>query len=223
MKYLFPIIFSIFILVNSCSNPCKDLQCGTHGNCTDGSCECESGWLPNGSKQCEIKDSCYQKDCSNGTCSGTSGACLCDSHFEKDNQSICTIKGNTKFIGAWRGISNFTGSYYVMTLEAFGNSASQVVVKNFAGYTCNSGQQTYSWLYVNEQKDINGKYIQLDAFPTTTTDPWEPCNNNFGDAFYVHVATANIDINAIPNKLTMYYSFTKGGISYTCTDILERQ
>lgn len=54
--------------------PCACVNCGLHGNCTDGTCACSGGWT--GPKCSIAPDPCFGITCQNGgACNG--GACSC--------------------------------------------------------------------------------------------------------------------------------------------------
>jgi hypothetical protein len=46
--------FATIFSLASCAdlNPCKNVECGTHGTCNGGDCECESGYDKNADGQC---------------------------------------------------------------------------------------------------------------------------------------------------------------------------
>lgn len=62
--------------------PCDCVNCGTHGNCTNGTCTCLDGWT---GAQCNTPpDPCFNVNCLNGgMCSG--GVCTCVGGFTGAN------------------------------------------------------------------------------------------------------------------------------------------
>ena len=58
-------------------DPCFGVECGSHGSCSGGRCDCDSGYS---GEQCQIHDQCYGVRCgSHGSCSG--GSCVCRDNF----------------------------------------------------------------------------------------------------------------------------------------------
>jgi len=65
-------------------NACDGIDCGEHGSCNDGVCECTDGYIGD---LCDVETSCVGVDCGeNGTCvvEGTDGICVCDDGYEGD-------------------------------------------------------------------------------------------------------------------------------------------
>lgn len=62
-------------------NPCQGVDCGAHGSCKDGKCQCRDGW--SGTK-CEKPpgQACDGVKCEHGVCQG--GKCVCDAGWKGD-------------------------------------------------------------------------------------------------------------------------------------------
>jgi len=59
-----------------------NIDCGAHGNCSGGTCICESGAYTG--DRCQNYDACYGVHCGvHGTCSG--GTCICNPGYSGDN------------------------------------------------------------------------------------------------------------------------------------------
>ncbi len=75
----------IMISVQSCNDPCDDINCGPNGTCVDGTCECDEGFL---GTNCE-QTLCDTVNCGpNGTCNPSTGDCDCDPGFSGSNCEI---------------------------------------------------------------------------------------------------------------------------------------
>ena len=45
---------------NPKTNPCDGVDCGSHGDCVDGVCECDDGWQ---GEFCDEQDLCFGVGC----------------------------------------------------------------------------------------------------------------------------------------------------------------
>ncbi|MBU1017758.1 hypothetical protein KKA33_01890 [Patescibacteria group bacterium] len=57
-------------------NPCDDVDCGSHGDCVDGVCDCDDGWQGD---SCDEQNLCFGIECGNGDC--VNGECACDDNY----------------------------------------------------------------------------------------------------------------------------------------------
>lgn len=48
-------LMMILLAVAACKNPCKDIDCGSHGSCNEGSCICETGYETDGEGRCSAE------------------------------------------------------------------------------------------------------------------------------------------------------------------------
>lgn len=120
----------VLFSIQSCNDPCDDINCGPNGTCVDGTCECDPGFLgancdqtlcdtidcgPNGTCnpstgecECDLGFSgpncetnlCDTIDCVNGDCNPTTGACTCNEGFEGED---CGIEIRAKHFGVYSG------------------------------------------------------------------------------------------------------------------------
>lgn len=88
---IFVIILSL-IAVNSCGDPCKDINCNNNGTCVEGDCNCDPGYS---GPLCSIQDLCFSVNCNNGTC--VDGTCECDPGYGGD----CTVILRTAYIDTY--------------------------------------------------------------------------------------------------------------------------
>ena len=87
---------SLFLLQN-CSEPCDDVDCGENGTCVEGICNCDTGYS---GANCQV-NVCDSVDCGeNGTCDLSSGACLCDEGYEGER---CETEFREKYYGTFIG------------------------------------------------------------------------------------------------------------------------
>ncbi|MBT8231763.1 MAG: hypothetical protein HKO66_12105 [Saprospiraceae bacterium] len=97
MKYLSQLLFlACTLLVFSCSDPCKDVDCGANGICDEGICNCDPGYS---GTNCET-NICDTTDCQNGDCDTVTGACTC---FEGYEGSACDTEIRAKYLGTYSG------------------------------------------------------------------------------------------------------------------------
>ncbi len=84
------LVLSISIAsLNSCKDPCKDVNCINGGACNDGECTCPQGYS---GEFCEIEDPCLSTNCQNGgTC--VSGNCNCPPRYSGTNCQIDNCEG----------------------------------------------------------------------------------------------------------------------------------
>ena len=60
-------------------DPCAGINCGSHGTCAVGQCDCEPAY--SGSR-CSVHDLCYHVSCSgHGTCTQPTGSCQCNDGY----------------------------------------------------------------------------------------------------------------------------------------------
>lgn len=92
-------LFTLFVLLislitlNSCGDPCDDINCNNSGTCIEGECQCDPGFS---GPFCSIEDLCYNVNCNDGTC--VDGSCECDPGYDGGD---CTIVLRTAYLGIY--------------------------------------------------------------------------------------------------------------------------
>ena len=173
---------------NTCGikDPCLDVNCGTHGTCSGGSCVCTDDYYgdrcqtaplacQNGGTwnttthvcdcisgaysgdTCENFDPCYDVDCgTHGTCSN--GACVCDGGYYLDGTECTMCPAGTY---AATGANVCTPCPDGMTSDAGATSANDcesegVTCQNGGTWNASTGQCDCAYGYTGDDCSING-------------------------------------------------------------------
>ena len=83
------LIFLILHFTKKGGNNCKNVDCGDHGTCDNGKCDCKSGYTGSNCQNPPTGDNCKNVDCENGgTCDKSSGKCDCINGYTGPNCQI---------------------------------------------------------------------------------------------------------------------------------------
>lgn len=202
----FQTLFLLFALLwgFSCSNPCKDVDCG-NGICNkdNGGCTCNSGWLKDSTGKCSIQDVCYNKDCVNGTCNPIDASCVCNSGYEQDANGLCTIANSDKFVGTWNVVENCPSGTYNYDVNITKNDYNRVTIRNYGNYASNFGAIPVMAL-------IDGNDISI---------PLQTISFNF-QSFVINPTSSTFS----NNTFTLNYSvIIDGNTTQTCSAVYTKQ
>eukprot|EP01050_Picozoa_sp_SAG11_P007859 SAG11_NODE_667_length_7841_cov_19.517954_3_plen_521_part_00 len=77
-----PLLRALVVCSANPPDPCFDVDCGEHGSCDGGTCQCEQGYSR---ETCDVFDPCASVDCGgHGSCVG--GVCQCEDQY---SGSVC--------------------------------------------------------------------------------------------------------------------------------------
>ena len=107
----------------SCTNDCDSVSCLNGGTCTDGVCDCPTGF---GGDLCENAIACSVVTCgTNASCEvdATSGIaeCYCNDGYETDAAGDCTVQIRNRYTNG--GTVNYTANQDVCTSGSYNYSA----------------------------------------------------------------------------------------------------
>lgn len=126
MKRLLPFLSFLLALGAGACYRCENVDCGLHGTCRGGTCECETGYE---GEFCQF-EICASVDCGfNGNCDPATGSCLCNRGYEG---GACETRQTTKFTGAFAASENCTlGPFtYTCTIAESATTAWQIDFSN---------------------------------------------------------------------------------------------
>lgn len=142
-KSFFLLSASLLLLLSTSCNPfskCKESECGEHGDCKKGSCECEPGWAKDVTGKCELEELCYLKDCGpNGNCNDPNGNCDCNENYQVGASGKCDKLWRDSFIGTWYGShldGNVNHGPYSFTISANSAAITRITIDNFCDWDC---------------------------------------------------------------------------------------
>lgn len=117
------------------------MDCGPHGTCDLGECECDAGWQLGTDGTCSDPIPCYGKDCGHGDCNDFDDVCVCDLYWELSDDSTCNTPQREKFLGTWMGSHAEDGTTvgpYTMTINT-GLEVQDILITNFLNKSCLGG------------------------------------------------------------------------------------
>ncbi|MFN8397502.1 MAG: hypothetical protein U0176_22965 [Bacteroidia bacterium] len=139
-KHLTIISVILLLAFSGCGwfDPCRNVECGPHGTCNDGICECEAGWQDGNDGYCTDPIPCYGLDCGHGACNPVDEVCDCDPYWEHSADSTCNTLKRDGFLGTWTGNHTEDGTTvgpYTMTIAA-GLEIQDILITNFLNESC---------------------------------------------------------------------------------------
>ena len=79
-----PLLRALALCSSNAADPCFGVDCGMHGSCAGGSCQCEAGYS---GAACDVYDPCMGVDCGgHGRCVG--GICQCEAGYSGDRCEV---------------------------------------------------------------------------------------------------------------------------------------
>ena len=94
-------LIASLLIMSACNDPCKDVNC-FNGNCEDGTCICDEGYLPDGEGLCKIgRNSLFEGSYATSTTCQGSGSTLQDTLLVE----VATA-ANEVYIRSFGGVAN---------------------------------------------------------------------------------------------------------------------
>tara|TARA_B100000900_G_scaffold244431_1_gene207853 strand:+ start:401 stop:2284 length:1884 start_codon:yes stop_codon:yes gene_type:complete len=86
---------------------CASINCGAHGSCNDGRCQCEAGYSGD---RCQDHNPCHDVVCTHGRCNVGTGRCMCTRGYtgaQCDSYDACNDYCYDEAAGDYNGCYNY--------------------------------------------------------------------------------------------------------------------
>lgn len=196
----------------SCTDNCDSVTCQNGGTCTDGLCDCPTGF---GGDNCENAIACSVVTCgTNASCEvdATSGIaeCYCNAGYETDAAGECTVQIRNRYTGG--GITNYNAQNDVCTTGTF-----QYTVKMYN----NSGDATNTKFIIEGFGGFDSPVINLEAVVKDITH-FEVLEQLSGGRTIKGTSTGTID--TVTHNVAISYNIKfADNTTDDCTVLFKRQ